>query len=190
MFDITKPWVMFLCALSGPLVAYVTYQVVARAGLDEPKVPLVLGPGIYVALLPGIVHSRTPTGGFLGITSGAFAFQGAQISFASPAIGVIVTLAIAFGSGLVTMFALEKTIGLRVSEEAEMAGLDAHYWGGGVGADLDTVDHRGAQTQSGNGTAGLEPPIVAERQSGNGLAPRGPPPQRRPPPIRKDRSLS
>lgn len=163
MFDITKPWIMFLCALGGPLVAYVTNQLVVRLGIDEPKViPLVLGPGIYAALLPGILHSGTPTGGFLGITEGKFAFQGAEITFAWQAIGLGVTLAIALGSGLLTILAVEKTIGLRVSEEAELEGLDLHYWGLQVGADPDRVDLRVPAEPPHNGGAGLAPSLVPE----------------------------
>lgn len=163
MFDITKPWIMLLCSMGGPLVAYATYHAVARLGLDEPKVmPLVLGPGIYAALLPGIVHSGTPTGGFLGFTSGEYAFQGAQITFGWQAIGLGVTLAIALGTGLITILAVEKTIGLRVSEEVELRGLDAHYWGVGVGADPDGIDLSMRSDQTRSAEPGLAPPVAAE----------------------------
>ena len=130
LFDITKPWIMFLVALGGPVIAYGTYNLILKLGLDEPKVaPLVLGPGIYAALMPGIVEAGTKTGGFIGITDGKFAFQNSEITFGWQLIGLLVTIGIALVSGLVVIFALEKTNSLRVSDEAEIEGLDSHYWG-------------------------------------------------------------
>lgn len=131
LFDITRPWVMFLVALGGPIMAYLTYNLLHRIGIDEPKVaPLVLGPGIYAALVAGIVEWGTRTGGFLGFPpESKFAFGGAEINLWWQAIGLGVTLAIAIVSGLIVIIGCEKTIGIRVDEDSEIAGLDNSYWG-------------------------------------------------------------
>lgn len=129
MFDITKPWIMLLVALPAPLIAYGTYQLLRKLRIDEPKVvPLVLGTGIYAALLPGIVESGTPQGGFIGFEEGEFAFQNAAISLGSQLAGLGVTIGIALVVGLIAIVGMEKTIGIRVSEEAELTGLDNTYW--------------------------------------------------------------
>lgn len=131
LFDITKPWIMFLVALGGPLAAYVTYNLLLKLKIDEPKVaPLVLGPGIYAVLIAGIVESGTPTGGFLGFPAESkFAFQGAEVNLQWQFIGLVVTLGIAIISGLIVIIGCEKTIGIRVSEDVEIKGLDESYWG-------------------------------------------------------------
>ena len=138
MFDITKPWIMLLVALPAPFIAYGTFRLIQRMGLDEGKViPLVLGPGIYAALMPGIVHWGTKTGGFIGITEGEFAFQNAEINLGWQLIGLAVTVGISVGSMLILCFLLEKTIGLRVSEEVELNGMDSTYWNLPPGRDAD-----------------------------------------------------
>jgi len=153
MYDITKPWIMLLVALPAPLIAYGTYNLMYRLRIDETKiVPLLLGPGIYAALVPGIVHWGTATGGFVGLTEGEFAFQHAEINLLWQAIALGATMVISFGSGLLLLTLLEKTIGLRVETQEEITGLDATYWGQPPISDLDdrlvidteTVDGREA----------------------------------------------
>jgi ammonia channel protein AmtB len=129
IFDVTRPWVMILVALPAPLIAYGTYRLLHRLKIDETKVvPLVLGTSIYAALMPGVVAAGTASGGFIGIEEGAFTFQHASISIGMQLAGLGVTLAIAVGTGLIFILGLEKTIGLRVSEEEELVGLDSIYW--------------------------------------------------------------
>jgi ammonia channel protein AmtB len=129
LFDVTKPWIMLLVALPAPFIGLGTAKLLDRIGIDESKVvPLTLGTGIYAALVPGIVASGTSDGGFFGVTTGEFAFQHAHITFLWQLIGVLVTVGISLAAALILCFILEKTIGLRVSEEAEIIGLDRYYW--------------------------------------------------------------
>jgi ammonia channel protein AmtB len=129
LFDVTKPWIMLLVALPAPFIGLGTARLIERLGIDETKViPLTLGTGIYAALVPGIVASGTKDGGFFGITTGRYAFQHAHITFLWQLIGVLVTVGISLVSALVVCFVLERTTGLRVSEEAELMGLDRYYW--------------------------------------------------------------
>lgn len=141
MFDITKPWIMILVALPAPLIAYGTYRLLGRLRIDESKIiPLVLGPGIYAALMPGIVHWGTKTGGFVGITEGQYAFQHAEINLGWQFVGLAVTVGISLVTAVVLCFVLDKTVGLRVSEDVELAGLDSTYWDQPVVGDLE-VQH-------------------------------------------------
>jgi ammonia channel protein AmtB len=129
MFDITKPWIMILVALPAPLIAYATYRLLERLRIDEAKIiPLVLGPGIYAALMPGIVHWGTKTGGFIGITEGEFAFQNAEINLGWQFVGLAVTIGIAVVTAVVICFVLDRMGQLRVSEETELRGMDPVYW--------------------------------------------------------------
>jgi ammonium transporter, Amt family len=130
--DIAKPLEMLVVSFIAPLVVYGVYRLLIAARIDDKKiVPLTLGGGIYAAIAAGIVGAGDKTGGFFGITEGDYTFQGATISLGDQLVGVLVTLGIAGVSGLVLIFALEKTIGLRVKESEELEGLDHVFWGAG-----------------------------------------------------------
>ncbi|MFN8160985.1 MAG: hypothetical protein U0R52_08110 [Solirubrobacterales bacterium] len=130
--DIAKPLEMLVCAMIAPIVVYGVYKLLLAVRIDDKKiVPLTLGGGIYAVLAAGIIGSGDPTGGYPGITEGSFAFQSATINIGHQLVGLLVTLGIAGVSGLILIFALEKTIGLRVSREDEIAGLDHALWDAG-----------------------------------------------------------
>jgi ammonium transporter, Amt family len=127
--DVGMPWQLLIVGLIAPFVVYGVYLLLARVGIDDKKiVPLALGGGIYSALAGGVVGWGHKTGGYFGL-KGAYAAQHATINLGWQLIGVVVIVAIAGVTGLIVVFALEKTIGLRVSEDAEIAGLDSAYWG-------------------------------------------------------------
>jgi ammonia channel protein AmtB len=127
-FDVVTPWEMLVIALFAPFVVWVVHEALHRAQIDEAKVvPLGLGAGIYGAIVVGFVAWGDKTGGFLGIESGEFAFQNAEINVGWQLIGIAVTLGMAAVTGLVILL-MEKTIGIRVSEEQEVEGLDVVYW--------------------------------------------------------------
>jgi Amt family ammonium transporter len=128
-FDVVDPWVMLLIGLGAPIPMMLVYEGLARMGVDEQKiVPLGLGAGIYGALLVGIVQWGTPTGGFIGINEGEFAFQNAEINLFWQFIGVAATVGIAFVAALVLVYGLDRVMGLRISEEQELVGNDQSYW--------------------------------------------------------------
>jgi ammonia channel protein AmtB len=113
----------------GPVVALATASLVRRIGIDEPKVvPLALGPGIVGAILVGFLHWGTPTGGFPGMV-GAYALGHAQISPWWQLTGVVVTMLVSGIPAFVLCLIYEKSGGLRVTPEAEIAGLDQTHWG-------------------------------------------------------------
>jgi ammonia channel protein AmtB len=111
------------------VAVHVGMRVMERIKVDEMKVvPLTLFGGTYGIVIAGFIAWGDKQGGFFG-AEGDFAFQGAEITPGWQIIGVVVTLAIAAVTGLALTLALEKTVGLRVSEEAERDGFDLHYWG-------------------------------------------------------------
>jgi Amt family ammonium transporter len=151
--DIGKPWQVLIVSFIAPFVVWSTYLVLSRRGIDDKKiVPLALGGGLYGALVAGIVGWGDKTGGFFGLT-GTYAPQHATINLGWQAIGVVVIVAISAVSGLVVIVGLEKTIGLRVSEDDEIRGLDAAYWGAPPPPYADHELGAPAQAGSGNGQA-------------------------------------
>jgi ammonia channel protein AmtB len=135
--DIVKPWEMLLISAGAPLFVYGTYRLLHRLRIDDKKiVPLTLGAGLYGAIIPGIVAWGTPTGGYFGL-KGEFAFQGAEINLWWQLAGVGATVGIAAVSGLAIVFALEKTIGLRITRTEELEGLDSAVWGAGPLPEID-----------------------------------------------------
>ena len=128
VLDVLHPWVVCIIALFSPVVLYLTYKALLKLRIDEKKiVPLGLGCGSYSAIVGGFVAWHTKTGGYFGLT-GKYGFQHAQITPWMQFAGLGVTLGIATISGLVLVIGLEKTVGIRVSEEEELAGLDATGW--------------------------------------------------------------
>jgi ammonia channel protein AmtB len=129
LFDIGRPLECMLFGALGPVVALATASLVRRIGIDEPKVvPLALGPGIVGAILVGFLHWGTPTGGFPGMV-GAYALGHAQISPWWQLTGVVVTMLVSGIPAFVLCLIYEKSGGLRVTPEAEIAGLDQTHWG-------------------------------------------------------------
>ena len=127
-FDIAAPWQCLLGGAIGPWVLYGLKELMTAVNLDDQKlVPLALGPSIVSMLLAGVIGSGLPTGGVAGAT-GAYAFQHAHISFGMQCLGILVTLAYSGATGLILVFAIEKTIGLRVVPTIEQDGLDTWYW--------------------------------------------------------------
>jgi ammonia channel protein AmtB len=129
LLDIAMPWQAMAVAFFAPFVTVGCSKLMVWAKIDEPKiVAIAMGPGIYGALAAGVVGHGLPTGGFFGIASGPYAFQHARISLLEQAIGVVVVVAISLAAAWVVVTLLDKTIGLRVSEDVEDMGLDAAYW--------------------------------------------------------------
>jgi Amt family ammonium transporter len=128
LFDIAAPWQCFVAACIGPWVMRGLTEVMRRMDLDDQKlVPVAFGPSVLSALLAGVIGSGIATGGMVGAT-GDYAFQHAHISFGMQCVGILVTLTVAGVSGIILVFGLEKTIGLRVHSTIEQDGMDTWYW--------------------------------------------------------------
>jgi ammonium transporter, Amt family len=128
-FDIYSPWEMFLVSAAAPLVAYAVYEWTQAREFDEHKLtPLFLGVGSYGLLISGVLNWGTPVGGFFGIESGDYAFQNAEVNLLWQAIGLAVCIAAGLATGWIMAYILERTTGLGVSEDVQVAGSDDRYW--------------------------------------------------------------
>jgi ammonium transporter, Amt family len=155
-FDIYQPWQMFLVALGAPFACYLVYEFSQRRGWDEHKLtPLFLGAGTYGLLMVGLVKWGEAQGGYFGVTEGDFAFQNAEVNLFWQALGIVVAIGLGVVTAAVMAFILERTIGLRLSEEEQVAGIDGPVWGldsdlamytGGNGAPSTPASASGAPT--------------------------------------------
>ncbi|HUF01306.1 MAG TPA: hypothetical protein VMN35_02685 [Gaiellaceae bacterium] len=128
-FDIYQPWQMFLVALGAPLVAYGVYEWTQRHNWDEHKLtPLFLGAGSYGLIMVGLIKWGTDQGGYLGLDSGDYAFQNASVNVLWQVVGIVVSIGFGVVTAAVLAPILERTIGLRVTEEEMVEGLDWHDW--------------------------------------------------------------
>jgi len=128
-FDVYLPWQMFLVALGAPFVAYAVYEFTLKRGIDEHKLfPLFLGAGSYGLIMLGIFKAGTPRGGYLGFEEGAYAFQHGEIGIVMQVVGILACIGAGVVTALVLGFILEKTIGLKVTEDEQADGLDQKNW--------------------------------------------------------------
>lgn len=128
LLDVATPLAAAAVGFLGTFVAYAVARAMAALRLDEQKiVPLGLGCGVFGAVAAGVVGWGQKTGGYPGL-EGEFAFQAATITPWNQVVGVAITIGITATAALITVLVIEKTIGLRVAEADERAGLDASYW--------------------------------------------------------------
>jgi Amt family ammonium transporter len=128
-FDVYKPWQTLLVAMGAPIVCYAVYEFSQSRRFDEHKLtPLFLGAGSYGLIMVGLVSWGTDKGGHFFLTEGDFAFQNAEINVLWQVIGLVVVV----GAGIVTAAVLapilERTTGLRLSEEEQVIGVDKDDW--------------------------------------------------------------
>ena len=128
-FDVYKPWQTLLVAMGAPIVCYAVYEFSQARRFDEHKLtPLFLGAGSYGLIMVGFVSWGTAKGGHFFLTEGDFAFQNAEINVLWQVIGLVVVV----GAGVVTAAVLapilERTTGLRLSEEEQITGVDKGDW--------------------------------------------------------------
>jgi ammonium transporter, Amt family len=127
-FDIALPWQCLFISTIGPWILLGVKELMTAINVDDQKlVPLALGPSLFSVLVAGIIGSGIPQGGMPGAV-GLYAFQHAHISFSMQCLGALITLAFSATTGLIVVFAVEKTIGLRVPRTIEQDGLDMWYW--------------------------------------------------------------
>ncbi|MCI0633928.1 MAG: hypothetical protein L0206_08455, partial [Actinobacteria bacterium] len=111
-----------------------------------------LGASSYGLIMVGLVSWGTAQGGYIGLTEGDFAFRNAEVNVFWQLIGLVVVV----GAGVVTAgvlaFILERTIGLRLTEEEQIAGVDRGDWD--LQSDLAPV--------SGNGVPAAQPALAPE----------------------------
>lgn len=135
-FDVYVPWEMFLVALGAPIVAYAVYEFTQKRNIDEHKLfPLFIGAGSYGLIMLGLTKAGTPRSGYIGVEEGAYAFQHAEIGLLMQIAGVVVCIGLGAVTAFILSFILERTTGLRVSDDEQAEGLDKVNWG--IEADVD-----------------------------------------------------
>jgi ammonia channel protein AmtB len=77
----------------------------------------------------GIVKWGTAQGGYFGLDTGDYAFQNAEVNLLWQAIGIVVAVGLGVVTAAVLAFILERTTGLRLSEDEQVAGVDGPIWG-------------------------------------------------------------
>ncbi|MBM3679518.1 MAG: ammonium transporter, partial [Actinobacteria bacterium] len=128
--DVYAPWQTFVVALGAPLVAYATYEYLGKKLIDEHKLlPVFAAAGTYGLIMVGLIKWGTPRSGYVGIEEGAYAFQHAEINLLWQVIGIAACLGGGMLTAAVLSFVFSKTIGMRVSDDEQAAGLDKTYWG-------------------------------------------------------------
>src|SRR5918995_63306 len=128
-FDVYKPWQTLLVALGAPIVCYAVYEFSQARRWDEHKLtPLFLGAGTYGIIMVGLVSWGTAKGGHFFLTEGDFAFQNAEINVLWQLIGLVVIVGAGVLTAAILAPILERTTGLRLSEEEQVAGVDNGDW--------------------------------------------------------------
>ncbi|KIC11595.1 ammonium transporter [Leisingera sp. ANG-M1] len=128
-FDVYLPWQAFTVGLVAPFAAFIVYEFTLKRGIDEHKLfPLFLGCGTLGMVMLGIFKAGTPRGGFFGIEEGAYAFQHGEISLVMQLVGTATCIGTGVVTALILSFILERTVGLRVSEDDQIDGLDGKIW--------------------------------------------------------------
>ena len=129
-FDIYEPWQMFLVALGAPIACYAVYEFSQSRGWDEHKLtPLFLGAGVVRAAHGRPRQVGRAAGRIHRLDEGTYAFQNAEVNVFWQAIGIVVAIGLGVVTAAVMAFILERTIGLRLSEEEQVAGVDGPVWG-------------------------------------------------------------
>jgi ammonium transporter, Amt family len=127
--DVYEPWQSFLVALGAPVAAYAAYEYMGRKLVDEHKLlPVFAAAGTYGLIMVGLIDWGTAQGGYLGIEEGSYAFQNAEINVFWQLLGVVVCLGLGIVTAAVLSFIFERTIGMRVPDDEQAAGLDAGLW--------------------------------------------------------------
>lgn len=137
-YDIYLPWQIFIVSAGGAIVACSIASLLRKYQVDEQKlIPLFAGAGSYGLIMVGIFHHGTPRGGYVGIETGAYAFQHGEIGVVMQLVGIVVCLVMGMLTAWILAVVLKNTIGLSVSEEDQTEGLDKVKWG--IEPDVDPV---------------------------------------------------
>jgi ammonia channel protein AmtB len=128
-FDVYKPWQTLLVAMGAPLACYAVYEFSQARRWDEHKLtPLFLGAGTYGIIMVGLVSWGTDKGGHFFLAEGDFAFQNAEINVFWQLIGLVVVVGAGVLTAAILAPILERTTGLRLSEEEQVVGIDSGDW--------------------------------------------------------------
>ena len=119
-------WAAPIIGIVGGLIVVPSILLIDRKGDDPVGVPSAHGvAGIWGTLACGLFTApRFAQYAGIGNPDGGLVYSGSFQQLGYQALGVVVVFALVLALGLATWYAISKTIGLRVSPEAEAAGLD------------------------------------------------------------------
>lgn len=144
--DVIEPWQMVLVSLGAPLAAYATYRLLRKVGIDDAKFgPLALGPVVWGIVVGGFTEWGERTGGYFGITEGAYAFQHAQVTPFWQLVGLVVVVVVVSAITLTLATLLDRAGRLRLTDQEREQGMDELFWDAvpadpGVGSAASPVD--------------------------------------------------
>ncbi len=120
---VTPIGALIIGAIGGILVVLAVLFIDRILQIDDPVGAVSVHGvcGAWGTLACGLFNAEALLG---GETSGGLFYGGGFTQLATQLIGVGTAFAWAFGTGFVLFYAIKKTIGLRVSREEEMKGLD------------------------------------------------------------------
>jgi Amt family ammonium transporter len=156
---------MIIGAIAGVIVVF-SVLLFDRVKIDDPvgatSVHLICG--IFGTICVGLFAQEGVTS--LSAVNGLF-FGGGLSLLGAEILGVIAVGLFVFASSALTWFLLKKTIGIRVSLEEEILGLDIGEHGNSAYPDFATVVHDMAPVNgNGNGVSIISQPQVQQPASG------------------------
>jgi Amt family ammonium transporter len=156
---------MIIGAIAGVIVVF-SVLLFDRVKIDDPvgatSVHLICG--IFGTICVGLFAQEGVTS--LSAVNGLF-FGGGLSLLGAEILGVIAVGLFVFASSALTWFLLKKTIGIRVSLEEEILGLDIGEHGNSAYPDFATVVHDMAPVNgNGNGVSIIRQPQVQQPASG------------------------
>ena len=118
-------WAAPIIGIVGGLIVVPSIMLIDKK-VDDPVGVLAHGlAGVWGTLACGLFTApRFAEYAGIGDPNGGLVYSGSFQQLFDQAIGVVVVFALVLTLCLITWYAIAKTIGLRVSEEAEIAGLD------------------------------------------------------------------
>lgn len=153
--DVIEPWQMLLVSLGAPLAAYGAYRLLRKLRIDDTKLgPLALGPVVWGIVIGGFTEWGERTGGYFGITDGAYAFQHAQITPLGQLVGLVVVVAVVGAITLTVATLLDRRGRLRLSDEERERGMDELFW------DVPPTAPAAAAAAGGNGAVPPAAPVA------------------------------
>jgi Amt family ammonium transporter len=141
------PWAALIIGFVAGVVCYLAINLKFRFGYDDSLdvVGVHFVGGIIGALLTGVFAEAGLD--FLDESGGVIAGSWSQLG--NQAIGVGATIAFSLALSLLLLFIVDKTIGLRASEEDELAGLDLSLHSERAYSTADAGSHIGTTPVSG-----------------------------------------
>ena len=119
-----EPWAALVIGVAAGAICYIAVSLKPKIGYDDSLdvVGVHMVGGIVGALLTGVFATATISG--LDPSLDGLAYGNGVTQLGRQALAVLVTLGFSFVMTLIICWIVDKTVGLRVDEDAELEGLD------------------------------------------------------------------